>query len=570
MEEIEEGQFSDADENDLRPNTRKGQPIFHNILHEKLIKVNLNSDDDEPDDTDDEYKYDWNSRDEGIGQKHRFKVNSQTRNFQGCSTKVATFQPSDKLFQRYANKINIEDYESSLKQNVTNVLNEKTRSMENNRIRVKDKSDRATAEQVMDPRTRAILAKMVNKGIIGQINGCISSGKEANVYHARSKNGKEFAIKIYKTSILVFKDRDKYVTGEFRFRRGYCRSNPRKMVRTWAEKEMRNLNRLQQAGIKAPKPIMLKSHVLLMDFIGTKGWPSPKLKDVLLEPSEPRKLYRECVEIMWKLYNKCRLVHADLSEYNILYHEESLVIIDVSQSVEHDHPMAFEFLRKDCTNITEFFKKNKVAVMSVKALFDFITDPTVNEKNIDEYLDKMSQMMEGQSIELNPEQQIDEEVFKNAYIPQRLDKVINIERDIKLAKSGKHDLVYKTLVGLKADLSEPALVPEILSGKPHGKRVKFYKRIIEPKYDEYDLETNDEDSDESISDNSYEGIESNSGEEGENEKESKFVNSARPKHETKEEKKARKKALKEVRAQNRQLKMKKHTKKRKTKAYKKK
>ena len=27
-------------------------------------------------------------------------------------------------------------------------------------------------------------------------------------------------------------------------------------------------------------------------------------------------------------------------------------MIDVSQSVEHDHPHALEFLRKDCTNIT--------------------------------------------------------------------------------------------------------------------------------------------------------------------------------------------------------------------------
>lgn len=339
----------------FRPNIQQGKRIFHTDVEEKLIKVNLNDDNDDElddDDDDDEYEYDWNSEDEGVKQKHGYKANSQARNSQGNSSKVTTFQPSDKLFRRYANKINIEDYESSLKQKVTNVLNEKSRSIENNRMRVKDKSDRATAEQVMDPRTRIILFKMLNKGIIDEINGCISTGKEANVYHARSKTGIEFAIKIYKTSILVFKDRDKYVTGEFRFRHGYCRSNPRKMVRTWAEKEMRNLNRLQQAGIKAPKPIMLKSHVLLMDFIGMKGWPSPKLKDALLQSSQPRKLYRECVEIMWKLYNKCRLVHADLSEYNILYHEQSLVIIDVSQSVEHDHPMAFEFLRKDCTNIT--------------------------------------------------------------------------------------------------------------------------------------------------------------------------------------------------------------------------
>ena len=52
------------------------------------------------------------------------------------------------------------------------------------------------------------------------------------------------ATQIYKTSILLFKDRDKYVTGEYRFRHGYARHNPRKMVRTWAEKEMRNLKRL--------------------------------------------------------------------------------------------------------------------------------------------------------------------------------------------------------------------------------------------------------------------------------------------------------------------------------------
>ncbi|XP_031779197.1 serine/threonine-protein kinase RIO1 [Nasonia vitripennis] len=563
--EIEEGQFSDADENDTRPNTLEGVPIFHNNLCEELNEINLTNEDESEDVLDNEYDdYVWDSEDEGAGHKHRFKANSQTTNHQGSSSKVTTFQPSDKLFRRYANKINVDDYAGpKLSQNVKNMLNEKTRSMDNDRMRVKDKSDRATAEQVMDPRTRIILFKMLNKGIIDEINGCISTGKEANVYHARSKTGIEFAIKIYKTSILVFKDRDKYVTGEFRFRHGYCRSNPRKMVRTWAEKEMRNLNRLQQGGIKAPKAIMLKSHVLLMDFIGVKGWPSPKLKDALLVSSQPRKLYRECVVIMWKLYNKCKLVHADLSEYNILYHEESLVIIDVSQSVEQDHPMAFEFLRKDCTNITDFFKKNKVAVMSVKDLFDFITDPTVNEKNIDEYLDKMSKMMENKSTDIDPEQQIEEEVFKNAYIPQRLTEVIDIERDIRIAKAGKGDLVYKTLVGLKSDLSKPALVPEILSKKDKGTKTLGKK--------EKSSDSHDEESDEESDGSSYEGTdEEDSEDESGSEKESKFINSARPKHETAEERKLRKKAVKDQKAETRKSKMKKHVKKKKTKASKKK
>lgn len=88
------------------------------------------------------------------------------------------------------------------------------------RTRTKDKHDRATVEQVMDPRTRMILFKLLNRGTIVEINGCISTGKEANVYHATGdKDGfiRDYAIKIYKTSILVFKDRDKYVTGEFRY-----------------------------------------------------------------------------------------------------------------------------------------------------------------------------------------------------------------------------------------------------------------------------------------------------------------------------------------------------------------
>lgn len=92
----------------------------------------------------------------------------------------------------------------------------------NYRLRKKDKHDRATVEQVMDPRTRMILFKMLNRGLISEVNGCISTGKEANVYHATAGHyygncTKDIAIKVYKTSILTFKDRDRYVTGEFRY-----------------------------------------------------------------------------------------------------------------------------------------------------------------------------------------------------------------------------------------------------------------------------------------------------------------------------------------------------------------
>ena len=67
----------------------------------------------------------------------------------------------------------------------------------------------------------------------------------------------------------------RYVTGEFRFRHGYSKHNPRKMVRMWAEKEMRNLIRLETAGI--PGNIQLCD--VKQTFFCTDYW-VPILSDV--------------------------------------------------------------------------------------------------------------------------------------------------------------------------------------------------------------------------------------------------------------------------------------------------
>ncbi|KAJ6585026.1 RIO1 family-domain-containing protein [Mycena capillaripes] len=239
---------------------------------------------------------------------------------------------------------------------------------------MKDRADRATTEQVLDPRTRTILLKMVGRGVIDEVNGCVSTGKEANVYHALTPDKTHLALKIYKTSILVFKDRDKYVSGEHRFRRGYSRHNPRKMVRLWAEKEMRNLKRLRAAGIRSPEPLEVRENVLVMSFLGdAEGWASPRLKDAELPQAAAAPLYAELLLAVRTLFHRCRLVHADLSEYNILYHAEHLYIIDVSQSVEHDHPSAFDFLRNDLKNAEDFFARRGVRCLGLRRAFEFVT-----------------------------------------------------------------------------------------------------------------------------------------------------------------------------------------------------
>lgn len=53
-------------------------------------------------------------------------------------------------------------------------------------------------------------------------------------------------------------------------------------------------------------------------------------------------------------------------------------------------------------------------------------------------------------------------VFKHSYIPYTMDDVVDIERDFRRAKQGE-TLIYTTLHGLKTDLSQPALMPNLLN-----------------------------------------------------------------------------------------------------------
>ncbi|KAM4605063.1 serine/threonine-protein kinase RIO1 [Polymixia lowei] len=473
------GQFDDADETDKFCD-RTLPAVEHHVNHLTLEpsshvqhEEEIDDDDDEDNDEDDD-DWDWNEGadlTERYNSANRTGLNRQTNKQNPLNKVLKSSTPTDKVLRKYEHKINLDklNYADSVINKVTMMQKQR----EADTYRVKDKSDRATVEQVLDPRTRMILFKMLSRGVISEINGCISTGKEANVYHASTASGESRAIKIYKTSILLFKDRDKYVSGEFRFRHGYCKGNPRKMVRTWAEKEMRNLIRLQTAGIPSPEPLMLRSHVLLMTFIGRNDMPAPLLKNAALSESKSRELYLQVIENMRRIYQEARLVHADLSEFNMLYHNGDAYIIDVSQSVEHDHPHALEFLRKDCSNVNDFFLKRGVAVMTVRELFEFVTDASITIHNISPYLEKaMAIAAERTAEERSNQDKVDEEVFMKAYIPRTLTEVSHYERDVDtMAKmkdeesshnTQRDNILYQTVTGLRKDLSGVQTVPALL------------------------------------------------------------------------------------------------------------
>ncbi|KAJ4208975.1 Serine/threonine-protein kinase rio1 [Fusarium solani] len=407
----------------------------------------------------------------------------------------------------------------------------------------KDKADRATSEQVLDQRTRMILLQMINRGFVSEVHGAISTGKEANVYGAvlhddRTGETTQRAIKVYKTAILSFKDRERYITGEHRFKGGFDKGNNRKMVKLWAEKEFRNLRRIYNAGIPCPEPISLKLHVLVMGFLGDrKGWAYPRLRDAVLTGDDVdqqwHKLYVQLLGIMRRIYQVCRLVHADLSEYNILYHKEKLYIIDVSQSVEPDHPRSLEFLRMDIKNVGDFFRRKGVDTLADRAIFNFITAPegAVEEPAMSEAIEKLYETRPDTTSEDHAAQlEVDNEVFRNQYIPQTLEQVYDIEKDAQKVNQGQgNDLVYSNLL---AD------------------------QVIAPKKTE---EADEEEG--STSDTDSEGASLDDDDESHDESRFEKGTPRGRRFEDKDEKKAHKQAVKEAKREKRKEKMPKHLKK---------
>ena len=90
---------------------------------------------------------------------------------------------------------------------------------------------------------------------------------------------------------------------------------------------------------------------------------------------------------MERMYNECHLVHADLNEFNMLWFEGRVYVIDVSQSVEPSHPHGLEFLLRDCKNVSAYFSKKGVPeTLSHQELFNKITGLNITAVDDQEFL----------------------------------------------------------------------------------------------------------------------------------------------------------------------------------------
>ena len=213
--------------------------------------------------------------------------------------------------------------------------------------------------------------------------GVLKTGKEADVHLVQRSmpDGPSclLAAKRYRTADHRMFHRDAGYTEGRRVRRS--RENRAMARRTgfgrellsaqWAIAEFQALGTLWSLGAPVPYPVQLLGCEVMLEFVGDHGTgqAAPRLAQCRPDVDELADLFGQCVEAM-RLLARAGYAHGDLSPYNLLVHDQRLVMIDLPQIVDvAANPQGAEYLQRDCANVCAWFARRGVPGADADLLF---------------------------------------------------------------------------------------------------------------------------------------------------------------------------------------------------------
>lgn len=214
------------------------------------------------------------------------------------------------------------------------------------------------------------LQNLYEMGYFNELISEVKSGKEATLYLAKGEKG-YLAAKLYRDAALrSCKNNQFYSEGRFisknRRKRVINLAKQAKIERElafWVQHEYNELWTLHQANLPIPKPIIdpksanvaLSGRVVLMSLVGHNDNPAPRLSDLFLTPNEVEEAWYQSLNIMEQLL-KIGRVHGDFSTFNMLWHEDKVILIDFPQMVDiKQNPHAFKILQQDVDSLCSSF-----------------------------------------------------------------------------------------------------------------------------------------------------------------------------------------------------------------------
>ncbi|MDG6903178.1 MAG: serine protein kinase RIO, partial [Nitrososphaerota archaeon] len=217
-----------------------------------------------------------------------------------------------------------------------------------------DSDERKVLEEVFDRSTQLAIEELIARRDLGDLHGVVKAGKEARVYLGEDREKRPVAVKIYLTSASDFRKRTGYIAGDRRF--GKLPSGSRATIYLWTRKEFKNLQLAESAGIRVPKPIAFHKNILVMEYIGTPPEPAPTFAESEVDEQD----YRWTFDTLGTMWRKAKMVHADLSEFNVFKSVDGDVLFDMGSAVLSSHPRAVDFLKRDASNMVRFFRKRGI------------------------------------------------------------------------------------------------------------------------------------------------------------------------------------------------------------------
>lgn len=189
------------------------------------------------------------------------------------------------------------------------------------------------------------LKYFVDRGVLDAVGTKLGVGKEADIYDGLSPSGYRVAIKFHRVGRSSFKQTKRL--------RAYGEATSwYKQSCIAARREYEALESLYPIGVKVPKPIVYNRHAIVMEII--IGDPLY----VVIDLPDPQHLFHEIIENIKKAYQEASVIHADLSEFNVIVKPDlDIFIIDWPQWVPKSHPRGLEYLKRDIVNISRFFSK---------------------------------------------------------------------------------------------------------------------------------------------------------------------------------------------------------------------
>jgi RIO kinase 2 len=204
---------------------------------------------------------------------------------------------------------------------------------------------------------------LVKAGVLESFGKPLGVGKEADVYDALNPKGERIAVKFHRLGRISFR--------QTRRKREYAAEKEHAgwlfQSRLAAEKEFQALKLVFPKKIAVPEPIIQNRHTIAMGMI--EGAELAEWREI----PKPHKVLKEILLNIRKAYLKAGVIHADLSEYNVILKPDMhILIIDWPQYVTVEHPNAKQLLTRDIKNILDYFSRKHGLSVRLREALDYV------------------------------------------------------------------------------------------------------------------------------------------------------------------------------------------------------